>query len=169
MKFRSSCFIDVDECQTNNAGCNQTCTDTYGSFECSCGTGYKLAVDDLDCDGNNLTFKCMKFRSSCFIDVDECQTNNGGCNQTCTDTYGSFECSCGTGYILAVDNLDCDGNNLTFKCMKFRNSCFIDVNECQTSNGGCNQTCTNTYGSFECSCGIGYTLAVDNLDCDGKN
>ena len=44
-----------------------------------------------------------------------------------------------------------------------------DVDDCQTNNGGCNQTCTNTAGSFECSCGTGYTLALDNLDCDGKN
>ena len=42
------------------------------------------------------------------------------------------------------------------------------MNECQSNNGGCNQTCTNTAGSFKCSCGIGYTLAYDNLDCEGK-
>ena len=46
---------------------------------------------------------------------------------------------------------------------------FIDIDECQTNNGGCNQTCTSMNGSFECSCGKGYTLAVDNLDCDGKD
>ena len=42
-----------------------------------------------------------------------------------------------------------------------------DVDECQGSNGGCNQTCTNNDGSFECSCTTGYTLSVDNLGCDG--
>ena len=46
---------------------------------------------------------------------------------------------------------------------------FQDVNECDTNNGGCNQNCTNSEGSFECSCGDGFTLAVNNLDCDGKN
>ena len=44
-----------------------------------------------------------------------------------------------------------------------------DVDECQTNNGGCNQTCTNEYGLFECSCDIGYTLALDGLDCDGED
>ena len=43
-----------------------------------------------------------------------------------------------------------------------------DIDECDTSNGGCNQTCTNTEGSFECSCGVGYLLAADNQDCVGK-
>ena len=48
------------------------------------------------------------------------------------------------------------------------NNCInTDVNECQTSNGGCNQTCTNIDGLFECSCGAGYTLAANDLDCDG--
>ena len=47
--------------------------------------------------------------STLLIDVDECRTNNGGCNQTCTNTIGSFECSCGTGYNLAPNNLDCNG------------------------------------------------------------
>ena len=48
------------------------------------------------------------------------------------------------------------------------NVIFTDVDECQTNNGECNQTCTNTPGSFECSCGIGYNLAANNLDCEGK-
>ena len=43
------------------------------------------------------------------VDVNECLTNNGGCNQTCANTFGSFECSCGTGFLLAADNLNCDG------------------------------------------------------------
>ena len=42
------------------------------------------------------------------------------------------------------------------------------MDECDTDNGGCNQTCTNTQGSFECSCGVGYVLADDDLNCDGK-
>ena len=42
-------------------------------------------------------------------DLDECHLNNGGCNQTCMNGYGSFECSCGTGYSLASNSLDCEG------------------------------------------------------------
>ena len=43
-----------------------------------------------------------------------------------------------------------------------------DLEECEFDNGGCNQTCINTYGSFECSCDVGFTLAADELGCDGK-
>ncbi len=32
-------------------------------------------------------------------------------------------------------------------------------------SGGCEQTCTNTDGSFQCSCNDGFMLAPNNLDC----
>ena len=44
----------------------------------------------------------------------------------------------------------------------------IDVNECHTSNGGCDQICYNTVGSYTCSCGNGYRLQNDNHTCEGK-
>ena len=43
----------------------------------------------------------------------------------------------------------------------------LDVNECLTDNGGCNQTCINTGGSHQCSCWSGYELASDNHTCNG--
>ena len=42
-----------------------------------------------------------------------------------------------------------------------------DVDECKTSNGQCDDICTNTDGSYQCSCHDGYTLAKDNLYCTG--
>ena len=33
---------------------------------------------------------------------------------------------------------------------------FIDVNECAVNNGGCDQVCTNTQGSYQCGCNPGY-------------
>ena len=41
----------------------------------------------------------------------------------------------------------------------------LDIDECQTSNGGCEQVCTNTVGLFECSCNPGSSGGVD---CNGK-
>ena len=43
----------------------------------------------------------------------------------------------------------------------------IDINECLSSNGGCSQNCTNTNGSYICSCQTGYMLTVDNRTCNG--
>ena len=44
-----------------------------------------------------------------FSDYDECTGNNGGCDQTCSNTVGSFFCSCGDGYMLDVDMTSCNG------------------------------------------------------------
>ena len=44
----------------------------------------------------------------------------------------------------------------------------VDDDECATANGGCAQTCSNTVGSFTCSCDAGYTLNADGLACDGN-
>ena len=35
-----------------------------------------------------------------------------------------------------------------------------DTNECLNNNGGCQQLCTNTNGSFYCSCQSGYNGSV---------
>ena len=45
----------------------------------------------------------------------------------------------------------------------------IDLNECSTNNGGCNQTCVNELGSYHCECIKGYTLDEDGEGCSGKN
>ena len=44
----------------------------------------------------------------------------------------------------------------------------VDVDECQSENGGCEQNCTNTVGSFFCNCSDGFRLREDLLQCDGK-
>ena len=43
-----------------------------------------------------------------------------------------------------------------------------DVNECLTANGGCQQLCNNTVGSFFCACHIGYSLQLNGFNCSGK-
>jgi fibulin 1/2 len=43
------------------------------------------------------------------LDIDECAEDIDGCAQTCTNTNGSYSCSCNTGYQLASDNQGCNG------------------------------------------------------------
>ena len=33
-------------------------------------------------------------------DIDECEINNGGCDQICTNTGGSHYCLCEDGFVL---------------------------------------------------------------------
>jgi len=46
---------------------------------------------------------------------------------------------------------------------------FADIVECDFSNGGCNQKCMNTDGSFYCICqDDGFTLLSNQRTCVGK-
>ncbi len=48
-----SCVVDVDECQRNTHRCdrrNARCTNTVGSYQCTCNTGYQ--GNGFVCSGN---------------------------------------------------------------------------------------------------------------------
>jgi len=54
----------------------------------------------------------MHFTAMRYVaDVDECAVNSGGCDlhANCTNTYGSFTCTCIEGYL--GDGFNCSGNN----------------------------------------------------------
>ena len=42
---------DEDECQADNAGCEQTCKNTPGSYTCTCTEGFQLESDKHMCTG----------------------------------------------------------------------------------------------------------------------
>ena len=48
------CLLDIDECSAGTHGCSQVCTNTPGSFQCSCSScGYQLLPDGKTCTGEN--------------------------------------------------------------------------------------------------------------------
>lgn len=46
----------------------------------------------------------------------------------------------------------------------------LDIDECETNNGGCEDRCTNTVGSFVCDCDrtVGFETGSNGLNCVGK-
>lgn len=67
--------IDIDECATLNGLCSQLCSNSIGTYRCSCNTGFQLSRDMRTC-----------------VDVDEC-TNPASCQLgSCINTYGSYFC-----------------------------------------------------------------------------
>uniref|UniRef100_A0A1X7VPG7 Deleted in malignant brain tumors 1 protein n=1 Tax=Amphimedon queenslandica TaxID=400682 RepID=A0A1X7VPG7_AMPQE len=126
---------DIDECQQGISGCSQVCTNTIGSYLCSCYPGYQLSNDSHYC-----------------IDIDECDEELGACSQSCTNTDGSYICNCTTGYTLNNDGQTCN-----------------DINECIVDNGDCGSICINTNGSYFCSCESGFTLEADQYNCTDIN
>ena len=111
---------DVIECAINNGGCEHNCINLVGSRECSCQPGYTLERNGFNCSGMFCQDLACQFCFMCFCliaelmsqfpDIDECQTDGGGCTHDCTNTLGSFECSCPRGFSLDNDGLHCNGN-----------------------------------------------------------
>ncbi|XP_078266272.1 uncharacterized protein LOC144599354 [Rhinoraja longicauda] len=121
---------DIDECGTNTSNCEQVCTNTNGSFVCSCYLGFSTNVTN----------------SSLCDDIDECATSTSNCQQICTNAIGSFICSCVPGFSIDEANpLHC-----------------VDIDECATKTSNCQQICTNVIGSFICSCDPG--LSIDEAN-----
>ncbi|KAK3102630.1 hypothetical protein FSP39_012769 [Pinctada imbricata] len=170
----TSC-IDVDECLQNV--CDHTCTNTLGSYTCSCNIGYQLQYDEcVACEfpfwGPDCSNVCNCAAASscdpvngclceegwqgenCDIDVDECQVYTNICNNTvqeCFNEEGFYSCLCPEGYTEA--------NN---------GSC-VDIKECSEVETQCSQICNELEGSFSCDCYSGYYLDTDNKTCSAQN
>ncbi|XP_052806264.1 fibulin-1-like [Mya arenaria] len=129
--FSGTKCSDIDECSSGTARCSHTCTNTQGSFTCSCRSGYSLGSD----------------RRTCY-DLDECSAATPKCNHTCTNTQGSFRCLCKSGFTLASDGRTCS-----------------DDDECNDQTHLCDHNCTNEEGAFSCSCRTGYVLDTNNRTC----
>jgi len=82
--------IDIDECAVGTHDCHteSACTNTNGSFTCSCNIGF--SGPGTWCE-----------------DVQECTSGIHDCNEhaTCFNNYGSFSCTCNTG--LSGSGLQC--------------------------------------------------------------
>ncbi|WAR05343.1 FBP1-like protein [Mya arenaria] len=104
-----------------------------------CHTGYEV----MNSRGTTRTFQCGVDDPIVCANVNECTSGEAVCESaTCTDIDGGFTCICLHGYVP-------DPTNST-RC--------LDVDECSSQNGLCEQTCTNMPGGYQCSCGEGYLL-----------
>ena len=97
--------VDVDECARGIDECsiNALCTDTVGSYYCTCDIGYD--GNGFNCTSKLLTYIFMYLNTlsvtlSISPDIDECAIDTHNCdeNANCTDTDGSFQCACLSGY-----------------------------------------------------------------------
>ena len=156
------CVIDIDECNTNNGGCNQTCTNNVGSFFCSCQPGYQLYANNQSCNGKqDLNLKIKLFH------LHVLQTSmNATLTMEAAIKHAQTISEVTSAHVCLVLRWMQITKHAVVSCIEFVNgrfpfSCPADINECNTINGGCNQTCTNNFGSYFCSCLSGFTLDVN--------
>ena len=67
MSFFFSKFLDKDECQSNNGGCDYArglCINTPGSYHCACKQGYELKENsEFECEGEKQRHICSLHNS----------------------------------------------------------------------------------------------------------
>lgn len=166
--------VDIDECSSNNNTCQHNCTNTEGSYTCSCREGFRPDVDN----------------SKACTDINECEEQTAQCTHRCSNTDGGYNCSCFEGYILNSNGFSCDlvaGGSCSqcqqtciFNTTNNAATCFcnkgyypdpkntaecLDVDECNIPNRPCSQGCNNTVGNFQCYCYVGYSLQSDLVSC----
>ena len=160
---------DTNECSTNNGNCSQICTNTNGSYMCSCVSGYQLGSNNRSCNGMHFITGIVVITHFEISDINECSSNNGNCSQLCANTNGSYVCSCASGYQLGSNNRSCNGMHLITGILVIIHFKISDINECSSNNGNCSQLCANTNGSYVCSCASGYQLGSNNRSCNGMH
>ena len=109
-------------------------------------------------------------------DIDECENGEDNCheNANCTNIEGSFACSCTPGY--TGDGVNCTSELATLhnlhiqyvvKLLSCMNFIIADINECELETYPCssNANCTDTDGSFNCTCREGFE--GDGFNCTG--
>jgi len=102
---------DINECKRlPNGECDHICMNTNGNYYCSCHDGYVLGNDSSSCIGMCI-YLCVANSYCCDSDINECQTDNGGCTQRCNNTDGSYQCYCWDGYELSDDDHNCIGEH----------------------------------------------------------
>ena len=153
--------------------CAQNCTNTDGSYMCNCSSGYRLHSDGYTCNGMDpiLYTSEMAVHLSLklnYQDINECEENTDGCSQNCRNTPGSFRCGCNPGFELIIDDRTCRGKHIpNTKVVLITGANLPDVDECLAGTHLCTQTCVNIVGSYVCSCGDGYRLNEDRINCSG--
>ena len=120
---------DIDECVTDNGGCDwlTVCNNTAGNRTCSvCPSGYR-GDGYRGCVGAQRSARQLCFAAliaaliaACITDIDECQSNNGGCDSlmSCKNTPGSRLCGpCPSGYSDRNTGIHCYGEALPAACL----------------------------------------------------
>uniref|UniRef100_K9IVL3 Egf-like module containing, mucin-like, hormone receptor-like 1 n=1 Tax=Sus scrofa TaxID=9823 RepID=K9IVL3_PIG len=134
---------DVNEC-ANPKTCPEhaICRNSVGSYSCVCKSGFESSTGKMGIQGPGETCR----------DIDECSQSPPACgpHSVCRNLPGSYKCSCLPGFSSPTGDDWIPAKGGRFAC--------VDINECLQS-GVCpeHSQCTNSLGSYSCSCHVGFT------------
>ncbi|XP_055859668.1 cubilin-like isoform X2 [Biomphalaria glabrata] len=136
--FLASFMVHRCSSFTYGSGCSQTCNCVQSNTD--------------DCDRTTGVCFCKSgwTGSRCADDINECMARNSVCpaNSDCTNTAGSYACTCRRGYIR--DTLG---------------QCLV-LNNCVRNSALCSHSCyINTAGKEECVCPDNLILGLDKFKC----
>ena len=101
-----------------------------------------------------------------FIDLDECTLHVHGCNMNaeCTNTIGSFSCSCMEGFV---------GDGVIYQWNGKHFACYVDMTYAIyfCSNAGFHHECNSRNANADsemCGCSSGYYFETTSRSCMGK-
>ena len=117
---KTYCLLDINECLVSNE-ChpNATCENTNGNIICQCKIGFTGDGSSCLCqymfELSNKIIQQYYIPSLCYAfshistDIDECEAGTVSChtNAECTNTDGSYTCSCSSGF--SGDGMSCVG------------------------------------------------------------
>ena len=76
-------MVDIDECASSTTnGCEHFCTNSAGSYECSCHFGYQLGSDGKSCAGELVVLTTMMLDDSTLQMSTNVMTITEGVNKT---------------------------------------------------------------------------------------
>ncbi|XP_013387169.1 neurogenic locus notch homolog protein 3-like [Lingula anatina] len=190
-----TCKTDINECEERRGYCQYQCRNTFGSFMCTCPSGYTLNADRRSCKPIGCMPDCMNggtcrqgrcycrpgFRGdSCQDDIDECKDHGDNlCESICRNTYGSYVCLCPPGARLNSDKRTCSNSACSPRCQN-NGVCVNHRCLCKPGYHGrtcqldvnecdhfrpCSHNCTNIVGSFKCYCPGNLVLDYDHRTC----
>lgn len=163
------CCPDIDECVESNGGCQHVCKNIVGSYRCLCDSGYSLGENEHSCEGNIVARSryCMSQG-----EVEDCRDILlllWYIPPLTSRINISLVFSLLKPCILLFHSIASYNKTLwsMIDCYKLLLYC-IDINECSDSNGGCQHICSNTFGSYYCSCVDDYFLDDNGHSCSRK-